>query len=415
MYGTALYTGAVLGTGVLLLPALAVDRSGPASLVSWIGLVMLSVPLATTFAALASRHPNPGGVTGFAALAYGRNAGNIAGLTFYVGALLGVPSAAMIGAFYVADAMKLDHRTTTVVAAAMLVTAACVLSRGVRASGQLQVVLVATLVCLLSVAVVASLPSADGANWVPFAPHGWMAVASTASLLMFAFVGWEAVAPLSAEFRNPRRDIVVSTACALVITSVIYLGVAAMVIAVFGQDAGSSTAPIADLVASAFGDEGRYVVAVVAVVLTGGAINAYAGGAAKTGAALAQHGALPRWLQTKHDAPPVRSIGVTVGLALFVVTIIGSNAEMLQYTIGASSACFVSVYAFGAVAGMKLLEGAQRLLAATAAVFTVVLLGFSGSYGAVALGILACGVASASRERWRRSSVAVATGETHNS
>lgn len=53
--GAALYLGAVLGTGVIALPALAAEVAGPASLLAWAVLVVLSAPLAATFAALGAR------------------------------------------------------------------------------------------------------------------------------------------------------------------------------------------------------------------------------------------------------------------------------------------------------------------------------------------------------------------------
>ncbi len=62
LQGTALYVGVVLGTGIVALPALAAQVAGPASLIAWIALVVLSAPLAATFAALGSRHPDAGGV-----------------------------------------------------------------------------------------------------------------------------------------------------------------------------------------------------------------------------------------------------------------------------------------------------------------------------------------------------------------
>ena len=43
---TALYVGAVLGTGVLVLPAIAAEQAGPGSLIAWAALVVLSVPMA---------------------------------------------------------------------------------------------------------------------------------------------------------------------------------------------------------------------------------------------------------------------------------------------------------------------------------------------------------------------------------
>ncbi|MET5020366.1 amino acid permease, partial [Burkholderia pseudomallei] len=57
LQGAALYICAVLGTGVIALPALAAEVAGPASLLAWASLVMLSIPLAATFAALGARYP----------------------------------------------------------------------------------------------------------------------------------------------------------------------------------------------------------------------------------------------------------------------------------------------------------------------------------------------------------------------
>src|SRR5215468_2705684 len=53
--GAALYVGAVLGTGVIALPGLAARVAGPASLLAWVALVLLSIPLAATFGVLGSR------------------------------------------------------------------------------------------------------------------------------------------------------------------------------------------------------------------------------------------------------------------------------------------------------------------------------------------------------------------------
>ena len=50
--GAALYVGALIGPGLLLVPALAVQAAGAASIVAWGALLVLSAPLAITFAAL---------------------------------------------------------------------------------------------------------------------------------------------------------------------------------------------------------------------------------------------------------------------------------------------------------------------------------------------------------------------------
>lgn len=72
--GTALYVAAVLGTGILVLPALAASVAGPGAILAVAALALISVPLAATFAALARRHPDAGGVATFARRAFGPTA-----------------------------------------------------------------------------------------------------------------------------------------------------------------------------------------------------------------------------------------------------------------------------------------------------------------------------------------------------
>src|SRR5690348_9134129 len=72
--GTALSIGAVLGTGVITLPAIAAGIAGPASLVAWAALVVLSIPLDSTFAAMGARFPDSGGVSTYVRRAFGPKA-----------------------------------------------------------------------------------------------------------------------------------------------------------------------------------------------------------------------------------------------------------------------------------------------------------------------------------------------------
>ena len=78
--GAALYVGAVLGPGVLLLPALAAQAAGPASVLAWVGLLAASLAIAATFAALGVRHPVAGGAAAYVRAAYGARAGRGHGL-----------------------------------------------------------------------------------------------------------------------------------------------------------------------------------------------------------------------------------------------------------------------------------------------------------------------------------------------
>src|ERR687887_2174923 len=101
--GAALYVGALVGPGLLLVPSLAADAAGPASIVAWAALLVLSAPLAITFAALGIRHPVAGGVSAYVREGLGDDAAAVTGIWFLVAGLLGPPAVSMIGGLYLPD------------------------------------------------------------------------------------------------------------------------------------------------------------------------------------------------------------------------------------------------------------------------------------------------------------------------
>src|SRR5690349_4578103 len=147
--GTALSVGAVLGTGVISMPALAAGVAGPASLLAWVALIVLSAPLAWTFAALGARHPDGGGVSTYVGLAFGKRASAAVGWCFYFAVPLGAPAAAAFAGGYVADV--LGGGRTTVVGTFLAVMAIVFTMNwfGLRISGRAQLILTGTLAVLL--------------------------------------------------------------------------------------------------------------------------------------------------------------------------------------------------------------------------------------------------------------------------
>src|SRR5579875_2039296 len=170
--GAALSVAAVLGTGVITLPALGVQVAGPASLIAWIALVALSVPLAATFAAMGARHPDSRGVSAYVDRAFGPRAAGAIGWCFYFAVPVGAPPASLMAGGYVADAIGGGHTTALVTAVALIVGVAVLNAAGLRLSGRVQLVLTALLALLISVAVVVAAPHGTAQHLTPFAPHG---------------------------------------------------------------------------------------------------------------------------------------------------------------------------------------------------------------------------------------------------
>lgn len=79
----ALYVGAVVGSGILLIPGLTAELAGPASILAWLVMSILVLPMAITMGLLSARHPHSGGVSHFVRLAYGDRFGNAVGWFFF--------------------------------------------------------------------------------------------------------------------------------------------------------------------------------------------------------------------------------------------------------------------------------------------------------------------------------------------
>lgn len=365
LQGTALTIAAVLGTGVISLPALAIDAAGPASLVAWVALLAVSVPLAATFAALGARHPDGGGVATYARLAFGERAATMVGWSFFLAIPIGAPVAAGFAASYVADALGGGRTTEVAVTAGIIGIVAVMNWLGIQVSAAVQLGITGVIATLLLVAVVVSLPDLEGDRFTPFLTHGWSGVGSAAALLVWAFAGWEIVSSLSAEYRHPARDIGRATAITLVVVAVLYLGIAVATIGVLGAATGE--APLADLLAGALGGWARPATAVVAVLMTVGAINSYFAGASRLGASLSVAGAMPAWLGADVAAgarTPRRALAFVAGLGL-VVTVGGALlGHDTDATLLATTGTFALVYVVGTAAAVRLLPGGWPRVAA---------------------------------------------------
>lgn len=369
----ALYVAAVLGTGILALPGLAADAAGPASVLAVAAVLVLSVPLAGAFAALATRHPDAGGVATYVRLALGATAARAAGYWFLFGVAFGVPVVATLGGEYLVAAIGVDRGAVPVLATAFLVVPLVLGLFGLRVSGVVQLGLSALLVLIVVVVVATAAPHVEVARFTPFLPHGWGGVGAAVSLFVWAFAGWEAVTHLAGEFRDPRRTIPRATAIAVLVVGVAYLALQIATVGVLGADGASSVVPLLDLVAVGAPGIGPVVVAVVSAIVVIGVLNAYIPAFAKLGASLGRDGHLPGWLARGAGAGevPRRALGLVAVIVLgyhAVRLLIGADLEPF---ILIHTSSMVAVYVVGMVAAVRLLP--RRTAGWWMAVISVVL------------------------------------------
>ncbi|MBW9110089.1 APC family permease [Microbacterium ureisolvens] len=381
--GTALYIASVLGTGLLVLPGLAADVAGPASIVSVLAVIVLAVPLAGTFAALAARYPDPGGVASYVRRALGRTAARATGYWFYFGVAAGFPVLAFLGAEYLTAILHIDRVAVPILVFAILIPPFAVNMLGVRVAGWVQFVLTGLLVGIVVFVVATALPAVEASSFTPFLPHGWAGVGTAISLFVWAFAGWEVGTHISGEFRDPRRSIPIATAIALVVTGLAYLLLQVVTVGVLGEEAGAGAVPLLALAEAVAPGFGPTAIGAVAAIVVLGVMNAYLAAFRKLGASLASSGDLPRALApgAESGGVPRRALLLTFAIAMVYCAIALATGGDLQTFILIHTSNMVSIYAAGMIAAALILPRftAGWFMAVVAAVLSIGLLLLAGA------------------------------------
>lgn len=378
--GVALYVCAILGAGVLVLPGQAASLAGPASLLAWTFSALMGVPLAFTFAALASRFPDAGGAATYTARAFGPAAGGIIGWWYFIAGSVGHTVVPLTAGYYVAAAFELDQRWAPAFAAGLLIAAVGTNLAGLKVGARVQIGLALGVGAILVAVIVVALPQMDLSASQPFAPHGVAGIGRAIVLLFFAFAGWEAIAHLSGDFRNVRRTLPLATLLTIIIVTVLYLGTA---LAVVGTNSYGSPArdriSMGIIIDNGLGLSAVIAVAVGAVVICLGTTNAFLTSISRLGYALGRDGWAPRSLARRSQAGvPGRSIFLVASIGatgLAGAEIFGWGTEDLVFI---PSVLVLATYLLASAAAIRIFSGRRRIIAVAALVLLTLTVPFTG-------------------------------------
>ena len=392
--GVALYIGAVLGPGMLVLPAIAAEIAGPASLVAWGFMVALSLPIALTFAALGRAYPEAGGFSAFAERAFGPTAGALAGWAFYFTMMWGFPFPVLIAGQYGAAVFGLGRDWVYIIGGVVTLAGLVVNYFGLRLSGRTQVVATSVTIAIVAVAVAGALPRISASEFQPFMPFGALPIGLAAAQLFTAFVGWEVITPLAEEFHNPERDIRRATLAAVGVVAILYgaLAVATVGTRAYGETL-QGTPPLGAMAAQTFGIGAQQIVGIVAVFVTFATVNAYIAGSSRLGFALGRAGQLPGWFAALHPRwqTPHHSLAcLLVGFLISTGASYVFDLKLAQVVPLLTSATIVT-YLMTMAAATKLLKGAGRVWALICLVAFLMVVPFLGGYlGWIAVVMVGC-------------------------
>lgn len=201
-------SGAMISSGLFILPSFGFSKAGPAVILSYIIASLLVIPSMLSKAELATAMPKAGGTYFFIDRSMGPMMGTIGGFAAWFSlafksafALLG------IGIFAVLLNPFFDPFQIKLIAVFFCVIFAVINLFGVKETGKTQVFLVLGLLSILIVYVIIGLFFVQPDHFTDFAPEGYGSVFSTAGLIFISFGGLTKISSVAEEVKKPGRNI----------------------------------------------------------------------------------------------------------------------------------------------------------------------------------------------------------------
>ncbi len=260
---TALGIGAVIGTGIFVVIGEGIGKAGPAVILSFALAAVTCLFSALSYAELASSIPVSGSAYTYSYATLGELVAWIIGWDLILEYGVSVAAVAVGWGgnlnefldntfnFQLPDSIATspsDGGTFNLPAVAIVIAVMFLLSRGVRETAKVNLIMVGVKIVILAFFIIVAFSAAfSSKNLHPFSPHGTDGIVSAAAVIFFAYIGFDAVSTGAEEAKEPKRDLPIAIVGSLVICTIIYILVS--IAAAGSLDAASlakSDAPLAE-------------------------------------------------------------------------------------------------------------------------------------------------------------------------
>ena len=275
---TSVGLGAMIGTGIFVLTGtVAAQHTGPAITLAFLVAALGCGLAALCYAELAAMIPVSGsaysytyatlgeGIAWFVgwnlALEYVMSAAAVAvGWSGYVVNLLGEAGIVFPEVLTNAPIGKLANNHLAATGAILNVPAVLIVAlltwvcyKGVKQSTRANNVMVIIKISIIVLFIAVGIKFVDADFWQPYMPanqgtfgaYGWSGVIQGAAIIFFAYIGFDQAATTAQEARNPQRDLPIGIIAALLISTLLYVVMAAVMTGMVPYDQLNVSAPVA--------------------------------------------------------------------------------------------------------------------------------------------------------------------------
>ncbi|CEK09159.1 amino acid permease [Legionella hackeliae] len=230
--------GAIIGAGIFVITGIvAATQTGPAIIISYVIAGFACAFAALSYAELAAAVGGCGSAYGYAYAGFGECIAWIVGWDLLLEYSISVSAVSVGWSGYFNDFLRSIHLQLptdllhgparggvfNLSAFAIIVILGFLLSWGVKSSSRFNNLMVLIKLFVIFLFITIALTEIKPANWSPFMPFGWSGVIEGASLIFFAYIGFDAVSTAAEEAINPQRDLPIGIVGSLMICTILYI------------------------------------------------------------------------------------------------------------------------------------------------------------------------------------------------
>ena len=319
-------SGAMISSGLFVLPAIVFEIAGPGIIIAYILGGILMIPAMLSKAELATAMPKSGGTYFFINRSLGPLMGTFAGLANWFSiALKGAFALVGMGAFL--QLLKPDISPMQIKTAALILVIFFTILNllSVKESGRLQIIMVMLLILALLYFIISGLPKVEVQKFTPFVPEGFDSILAAAGMIFISYGGLTKVASLAEEVKNPGRNIPYGMFLSFFVVNILYVFSIFVVIGVLNGDqiTGSYT-PLSIAANLTQGRVGMIIISIGAILSFATTGNASIMASSRIPLAMSRDNLLPLFLSKvskKHEVPWIAVVLTGLFMAVVVVAL----------------------------------------------------------------------------------------------
>ncbi|MCK4613311.1 MAG: amino acid permease, partial [Thermoplasmata archaeon] len=172
---------------------------------------------------------------------------------------------------------------------------------GTKGAGRFQNIIVILLLIILGGFILFGSMHVKGDNLEPFAPNGWGAVAGVAGLVFIGFMGFEVVATVAEEIKQPEKNLWRAMIGSVVVVTILYMAIMIVTTGIVPYDIlGKQDTPVTFTTEEFMGGSGGILITVAALLATVSSANASILSASRISLAMGKDRILHPWTNKLH-------------------------------------------------------------------------------------------------------------------